>query len=134
MFKKLAIYTIILFSYVSPSFSLTDEEIAAADSAAYKFIENLETTLAPEHAWTLAQMLDFFSDEDRNDAHLIMSNFYLSALESGAPCNFNEAFVKLALAASKMAQDNINRRPCTKTALTQFIADNNQLVQFISTK
>jgi hypothetical protein len=131
MFKKLAIYTIILFSYVSPSFSLTNEEIAAA--AAYKFIENLETTLAPKHAWTLAQMLDFFSDKDGNDAHQIMANFYLDALKDTTPHSFNLAFIKLALAASEIAQDNIKRRPYTKNDLSKFIENNKELIKFVLT-
>lgn len=134
MFKKLTLYTFILFSYVSPSFSLTDEEIKAADDAARIFIEQLKKTLDPNRAWTLTQMLDFFSDKNGNDAHLIMSDFYLDTLENATPCSFNEAFVKLALKATEIAQTNIDNRPETKSDLTKFIENNNKLIQFVSTR
>jgi hypothetical protein len=134
MFKKIALYTIILFSCTNNSFAFTDAAIKQANHQALTYITKLEKTIGSKYSGTLAQMLDFFSDEEGNNAHELMADLYLNHLGDETPVTHKEAFIALASRANEIAQDNINRRPYTKTDLTQFIKDNNKLIQFVSSK
>lgn len=131
MFKKFALFATILFSCTNASFALTDKEIEAVDKASLTFIKKLEKTIDSKHSVTLSEMLDWFTDENGNNAHEIMADFYLNNLEKTTPISYKEAFITLALLANKIAQHNIDTRPYTAADLTKFIASNNQLIQFI---
>ena len=146
MFKKFSLFTIMLFSYANPiiagdiqgnkehvNITIEDEgEVLSLDlmkSIIAEFTLYLENKLDRSDSTVFSELLDFFQDEEENDAHRYLLHFYINGLQSDPDYHDVEAFIELSLKAVEIAQYNIDTRPETKTALEDFIKRDLELLQ-----
>ncbi|MDP3531996.1 MAG: hypothetical protein Q8S31_01745 [Alphaproteobacteria bacterium] len=146
MFKKFALFTIMLFSYTNPiiaedmqenrehvNIEIEDEgeelSLDVMERIITQFTGYLEAKFDQRHTTTFGEVLDFFQDEIENHAHRYLLHFYINGLEIDENYGDVEAIIELGLKAAEIAQDNIDRRPETKAALEDFIKRNIEFLQ-----
>lgn len=135
MLKKMTLYTLVFFASINTIHAGKDE-VASAEAPivsyisvgdAETYIKSMEEIYLRNHSWTLAKMLDFFSDKDGNYAADFMIQ-YLGNNKDNTILYLDDAFYALCHTANAIAVDNMERRPETRQDLGQFVEDNKKLI------